>query len=88
MNELEQYRDEIDQIDQQLTRLVERRFNIAKKVIAFKKENGLPVLDASREEVVIKRNQERLEDAAYVEDLAAFYQALMEISKNIQTRML
>ena len=36
MTELEQYRKEIDQIDQELTRLVEERFEVAKKVASYK----------------------------------------------------
>ena len=88
MSELETYRDEIDRIDQELTKLVEQRFNIAKKVVAYKKEHGLPVLDSSREDAVIKRNQERLSDSDYADDLAAFYQGLMDVSKNIQKRLL
>lgn len=86
MSELKQYRDEIDGIDQELTRLVEQRFNVAKKVAAYKRANGLPVLDASREEAVIQRNQDRLENSEYAEEIAAFYRGLMEISKDIQLK--
>lgn len=86
MTELEQYRLEIDAIDQELTRLVEQRFEVAKKVAAYKLEHNLPVLDASREDVVIRRNQERLENKGYAPDIADFYTALMAISRGIQEK--
>ena len=84
MSELKGYRDEIDQIDQELTRLVEARFNVVKKVGEYKKKHDLPVLDAAREDVVIKRNQDRLENKAYSNDIAAFYKLLMQVTKDMQ----
>lgn len=84
MSELKDYRDEIDQIDQELTRLVEARFNVVKKVGEYKKKHDLPVLDAAREDVVIKRNQDRLENKAYSNDIAAFYKLLMQVTKDMQ----
>lgn len=88
MSDLEQYRKEIDEIDRELTRLVEQRFNVAKKVASYKIQQQLPVLDASREEQVIKRNQERLIQSEYESEIADFYNELMRISRNIQEKML
>lgn len=84
MTELEQYRLEIDQIDQELTRLVEQRFNLAKKVANYKINHKLPVLDASREKIVIQKNQERLTFPGYQTEITAFYTHLMAISRSIQ----
>lgn len=86
MSELEQYRLEIDAIDQELTRLVEKRFEVAKKVAAYKRAHDLPVLDASREDVVIARNQERLMNPGYAAEIADFYTALMAVSRGIQEK--
>ncbi|UDE94561.1 chorismate mutase [Carnobacterium viridans] len=55
MNELEQYRKDIDEIDQELTRLFELRLNTVLKVGRYKKQRNLPVLDASREQAVIEK---------------------------------
>lgn len=86
MTELDQYRQEIDQIDQELTRLVEQRFNVAKKVANYKIAHDIPVLDVSREEIVIKRNQERLIRSEYKSEIADFYTGLMTISRGIQEK--
>lgn len=88
MTSLDNYRLEIDQIDQELTRLVEQRFEVAKKVVAYKVKEGLPVLDASREEIVIKKNQERLTQSEYKTEIAEFYTNLMAISRSIQEKIL
>lgn len=88
MNELEKYRLEIDAIDQELTRLVEKRFDVAKKVANYKISHDLPVLDASREEKVIQRNQERLNQLEYQNEIAEFYTQLMAISRSIQEKIL
>lgn len=88
MTQLEQHRKEIDQIDQELTRLIERRFDVAKKVALYKNEQGLPVLDATREERVIKKNQDRLTQSEYNTEIAEFYIHLMAISRGIQEQIL
>lgn len=88
MSQLTEYRKEIDRIDRELTRLVEHRFNLARKVAEYKAQNDLPILDASREEVVIQRNQARLEDTEYSAEIATFYQHLMAISKAIQAKQI
>lgn len=87
MSELTEYRNEIDRIDLELTRLVEHRFNIARKVAEYKAQNDLPILDSSREDAVIQRNQDRLENPEYTSEIADFYQNLMAISKAIQKKL-
>ncbi|MFC6464685.1 chorismate mutase [Marinilactibacillus sp. GCM10026970] len=88
MSELEQYRQEIDTIDQDLTRLFEARLKTVLKVGAYKKQHDLPVLDASREQKVIEKNVGRLEDKQFEEELTKFFQAMMDITKETQTKMM
>lgn len=47
--DLEKMREEIDVIDDQLVDLFSQRMAIAGRIAEYKKENGLPVLDADRE---------------------------------------
>jgi len=88
MNELEQYRKEIDDIDQELTRLVELRLNTVLKVGRYKKQHGLPVLDANREQAVIKKNVGRLNDPQFEPQVTQFFQSLMSITKETQAALL
>lgn len=50
-NQLDALRQEIDSIDAQIFDLFEQRLMVAKQIGTYKKENGLSVLDSSREDV-------------------------------------
>lgn len=84
MNELEQCRKEIDEIDKELVNLFERRMDVAIRVANYKKENDLPIYDEERESKVIKKNVDNLRNKNY--DLLArrFFLSIMELSRNIQ----
>ena len=84
MSEIDLLRIEIDDIDQELTKLLERRLNVAKKIAEYKKEQDLPILDESREEVVIQKNIDRLDNPDYADNVREFYISLMDISKSVQ----
>ncbi|WP_208560705.1 chorismate mutase [Marinilactibacillus kalidii] len=88
MSELEQYRQEIDAIDQDLTRLFEARLKTVLKVGDYKKAHDVPVLDASREQKVIEKNVARLKDKQFEEELTKFFQSMMDITKETQTKMM
>jgi len=60
VNELEQCRKEIDEIDKELINLFERRMDVAIRVANCKKENDLPIYDEERESKVIKKNVDNL----------------------------
>ncbi len=53
--EIERFRREIEQIDEEIVRLFSRRFEIVKKLARLKHELGLPVYDPAREEDVRRR---------------------------------
>lgn len=88
MDELEQYRKDIDKIDQELTRLFELRLNTVLKVGDYKKQHDLPVLDTIREKAVIERNIGRLIDAQFEPQVTQFFQSMMDITKETQTALL
>ena len=52
---LEKQRAEIDAIDREIVALFERRMQVVVDVARIKKENGIAILDASREKEVIAR---------------------------------
>jgi chorismate mutase len=52
---LEQWRSEIDQLDDVLLRLLNRRAEIAGEIAVIKVASGLPALDAAREARVLSR---------------------------------
>ena len=83
---LEKQRAEIDAIDREIVALFERRMQVVVDVARIKKENGIAILDASREKEVIAKVQSYLKDAALKEALAEAYETLMKVSKDYQKK--
>lgn len=57
--DLEDYRREIDRVNHEIADLVSRRMNVVEEIGEYKKQNGIAVKDASREEKV-KQQFEKL----------------------------
>ena len=53
--DLNKLREEINEIDQEMVALFKKRMNVAASVAKYKKEKGLPVLDAARERALLGR---------------------------------
>ena len=51
--DLNKLREEINEIDQEMVALFKKRMNVAASVAEYKKEKGLPVLDAARERALL-----------------------------------
>lgn len=84
MAELNKYRKEIDEIDQQLVSLLEKRFNVVEQVNDYKKENGLAVLDSNREQQVLAKIAAQVtaaDKAVYIEEI---FKEIMRQSRNWQ----
>ena len=47
--DLQDYRKQIDDIDDQLVKLFEQRMEVTKGIVAYKQEHGMKILDAGRE---------------------------------------
>lgn len=84
MDELNKYRNEIDEIDKQMTELFERRMNISKEIAKYKKDQEIGILNAKREEEVIQKNLSYLKNKDYRFILEGFFRNLMNLSKLIQ----
>ncbi len=81
------YRKEIDGIDEKLTELFVRRMSVAGSIAEYKKEHGLPVLDAKRErdklESIAAQTPEELRE--YV---SLLYQMIFELSRSYQQSLI
>ena len=84
MKDLKDIRVEINEIDSQLRDLFSRRMNLSKEVAEYKKALGLQILDAEREQQVIKNNVEKLENDELKPYYVDFLESVMKISRNYQ----
>ena len=55
VKDLDVIRQEIDQVDQELVVLLEKRMTLVNQVAAYKKATGKAILDTSREDAVLKK---------------------------------
>lgn len=88
MSELEEYRKEIDSIDKELIALFERRMDVAVKVGEYKKKNKLPIFNGKREEEVIEKNINKLNNNLYSDIGRSFFENLMELSRSLQANII
>lgn len=85
MTALDDYRKELDQIDESMTHLLEARMRVAEKIAAYKHEHHVPVVDAIREREILDRiTREASPDMAYY--TRTMYSNIMEMSKDHQRK--
>ena len=87
MNELERLRADIDEIDQALVRLFERRMAATEQIGRYKQAEGLPVLDNARQQQVLESKRSLLRDKALGPDLTMLYETIMGISRRQQRKI-
>ncbi len=83
----ENYRDRIDEIDRELVALFARRMEVAAEIAAYKKEQGLPVLDLRREREKLLSVADASPEAIR-EYTPRLWALLMELSRSYQNRLL
>lgn len=52
---LQEHRSEIERIDEQIIRLIDKRIGISKKIFEAKRQEGRPISDPEREKRVLSR---------------------------------
>ncbi len=88
MTELEKARSIINSTDEEMARLFQQRMDAARMVANYKKEHGLPIDDLVREEQLIRRNVSFIDDEEYRQYYVNFLRATIDISKQLQHRLL
>ena len=88
MDELELLRQQIDTIDRQLVSLFEQRMHTALNVAEYKREKGLPVLNAGREQQVLDRCVSALKDQSLAGPLRQWMALTMALSRQVQEEYL
>ena len=83
-DKLEAARLEIDAVDREMAALFVRRMRAVEGVADYKRAHGLPILDATREEAVIRKNTAYVEDEALRPYYVEFLTNLMATSRHYQ----
>ena len=88
MRELESSRREIDEIDAELVRLFERRMGVCRDVALYKQAHYMDILNAAREETVLKSRAQQVSDPALAQSVMALFTEIMRLSREEQRRYL
>ncbi|MBZ2082996.1 chorismate mutase [Streptococcus oralis subsp. tigurinus] len=82
--DLASIRKEIDQIDDQIVKLLEERMHLVEGVVAYKKASRKPILDSKREAVIFEKVRSRVEDKRYQETIVATFSDILKRSRDYQ----
>ena len=88
MKSLEECRSAIDAVDRQIVRLFEERMQLCRDVAQYKIENGMQVLDRSREEKVLTRREGMLADPYWGKSVRVLFEGIMALSRAEQEKLL
>ncbi len=84
---LDEARKIINEVDSKMAELFLERMRAAELVFEYKKEFGLPILDQSREDEVIRKNSAMIEDEVIKGYYMDYLKNLMSLSRAYQYRM-
>ena len=88
MDNLNEARLTINDIDKEMAALFEKRMKAAEVIAEYKKERGLPIYDAAREQAVIERNAALIKDYDIRSYYVRFLNDVMAVSKQYQERVI
>lgn len=84
--DLNEIRIEIDKIDNELIRLLERRMDCSKAVGEYKLSHNMPILDKARQQIILDSVEQKCE--RYGTQLKFLYEDIMQISRMSQNRII
>ena len=84
--DLDIIRQEIDQIDNQIVKLLEERMHLVEDVVAYKKVSGKAILDTKREEAIFEKVRNRVSNKKYEETIVATFSDILKRSRDYQDK--
>ncbi len=88
MKDLSESRKEIDEIDEKIIDLFEKRMSLCRDVAEYKLNNGRPVLDREREKQKLAAVREKEKDRFYAHGVEELFEQIMAMSRKMQYRLL
>ena len=86
--DLKEFRQQIDEIDTKIIALYEQRMEIVKQVSIYKIANNIPVLDASREQLILDKNLNKISIGEFKKYYQAVLEGFLKASKAMQQDLL
>ncbi len=83
-NNLDTIRREIDAIDEEIAKLLNRRFNLVEDVATLKNESDIPVEDKAREAAIVQKLKYAVSNPYLAEVIEDFYSKVFAVSRTFQ----
>lgn len=83
---IEKLRNNIDNIDKELTKLLEARMNTVLEIAELKKQENLPVLDSNREKLLLEKIESFVENSDFIPAILATYTDILKHSRDYQNK--
>lgn len=80
MDQIKRLRNTIDEIDDQIMELLDKRFAVTKEVGVVKKTLSVEILDSNREETILNKTSKY----SHSPQILSIYKHMMNISKSQQ----
>ena len=84
---MDDYRNQINDIDNEIVKLYIERMEVVKQIGNYKKENNLPIKDSFREKELLEKITE-MAGEDYENDIRSLYSLIFELSRSIQRKIL
>lgn len=84
MKKLENCRVLIDNIDNLIIELYEKRMDVVKEVIKYKIENNIPITDSNRESSMLENNLKKIKNEEYKKYYKDVLEGFLKASKRMQ----
>ncbi|WP_050638738.1 MULTISPECIES: shikimate kinase [Clostridia] len=88
MNDLEMYREQLALCDDKIIDALVERNAIVEKIMAYKEEYGMPILQPAQEAKQERRLKDKLEGCKYQDEIYDVFRRIVRNSKRIQARKL
>lgn len=85
---LDKYRKSIDEIDEKLLELYEKRMSVVLDVAKYKKQHNLPILNSNRENEVIEKQLSNLKNKDISPEVISLFGKIMSLSKDYEHRIM
>ena len=88
MRDLENCRQEIDEIDAELVRLFERRMGVCRDVALYKQAHYMDILNPAREDAVLRSRAHQVGSPELAQSVMSLFGEIMRLSREEQRRYL
>jgi len=85
--DLQELRREIDRIDDELIRLLQKRMDVSANIAKYKKQNNIPVYDPAREQQKLQDLSDNLNER-YKTYIIELYSLIFELSRTEQGKIM